>query len=84
MWFIFRKADRALLYQGEGESQYENELSACEANEGGPPEDYVTFRWRGPIPGGSVPTMTKRGEFFFAAAGRQFLPGFVRRMFRLR
>ena len=40
-YYIFRKADSALLYLAYSEEQYVNEKAACLRNEGGVEADYI-------------------------------------------
>lgn len=65
MWFIFRVVDRVLLYYGTGDEQFQNELAACLANEGGHVDDFVTFIHSGPIPDGLIPAMNVGGQLHF-------------------
>jgi hypothetical protein len=65
MYFIFRKSDGVVLYEAHTLGQYENEKTACLANEGGVEADYLYLTGISSTPPGMLATVSSDGEVEF-------------------
>jgi hypothetical protein len=66
-YYIFRKADSALLYVSYSEAQYTNEKAACLRNEGGVEADYIYVTSETSRPPGMVAVLSASNEVEFQA-----------------
>ena len=64
-YYIFRKADSALLYVAYSETQYVNEKAACLSNEGGVEADYVYVTSEISLSPGMVAVLSASNEVEF-------------------
>ena len=65
VYYIFRKADSALLYAAYTEAQHASEKASCLSNEGGVEADYVYVTSETPPPLGMVAVLSESNEVEF-------------------
>ena len=65
MYFIFRESDGEVLYEAHTLGQYENEKTACLANEGGVEADYLYLTAPSSTPPGMLATVSSDGAVEF-------------------